>query len=180
LLSRIIEDLSPSTRRKIIIGGGIVFVLAYLNFFVFPSLKYLSTLQEGIPKKRQELKEMEALAQECSTLKEELKGAKTSITQKQEKSIFFILDTVARSGDLSKHISSMVPVSLFTGSAEYEETGVQVKMKEVKLRALVHYLYKIENPPYLLKIKNLDIKPQRRNRSFLEVNFTVSRLKKKD
>ena len=173
-------NLNPAHRRWILLGGAIIFVLGYLDFFVLPSLKYFSTLQVDIPKKRQDIQEIRALAREYSTLKEKITSIKDSISQKQEKSIISILDSVGKEERLNKNITSMDPISLFSPDAEYEETGVQVKMEKVGLKELVNYLYKIESPPYLLKIKNLDIKPQRRDRTLLEVNFVASRVKRKD
>ncbi len=172
--------------KKLIIftGYGIVFVLLYLLFFMFPTLNRISFLKQEIPVREQEVGQMQTLKQEYLAAKKEYVPASSS-TQESE-SIFSLAERIAKMRGLSGNISSIKPI---TSSAsvrmdssikkeDFQEASVEVKMKNLSLQNLVSYLYTLESPPYNLSIKDIQITLPK-DRLSLEVTFIASRWEKK-
>lgn len=169
-------ELIGSRKWLIFSGGGIIFVILYLYLFMFPTLNRLSFLKEEIPQKEKEIEEMQLLSQEYLRIKKEQDTYRNYSNQEKE-SIFSLVERIAVSKGLSKNILSMKPLSS-SEEGEYEEVAVQVKMTNLSIEKFTDYLYTIENPPHGLRIKELNIKPEK-ERLTLEANFVVSKLKKR-
>ena len=56
----------------------------------------------------------------------------------------------------------------------YKERQVEANLRQIYLRNLIDFLYKIENSRQLLRIKSLQIKPNYSNPLYLNVVFSVS------
>lgn len=164
--------------RKLLLfsGGGIVLILLYLLIFIFPTLNRISVLKETLPKKEQEIKEMETLSGEYLGMKKEYASGETLSTEAE--SIFSLVERIAKSKGLSENIFSIKPIPSSLKQEGSEEVGVEVKMKDLTLQNLVSYLFTLESPPYNLKIKEIQISSPKDSQS-LEVNFTASRWEKK-
>lgn len=153
--------------------GSALFFLLYLSILIFPALSRITFLKEEIPQARQKVGEMRALSVEYLSIKNKRK--KDLVLQNE--SIFSVVERIAQSRGLSEKISSMKPVSTSEKDENYKKVGVDVKMRGVLLQDMVNYLYILENPPYNLAIKEIQIRPADDRRS-LEIDFTVSRLEK--
>lgn len=145
-------------------------------FFIFPTLNRITNLKTMIPKKEQEVKEMEMLSGEYISIKKE-QGSREALSVEGE-SIFSLVERIAKTKGLTEKISSIKPVLSSVKEESSQEVGVEVKMKGLTLQNLVSYLYILENPPYNLKIKEIQLNSPKDSLS-LEVDFTTSRLEKK-
>jgi predicted RND superfamily exporter protein len=178
------KELLENRKLLIISVGGIIFVLLYLVVFIFPTLNRITVLkEEEIPQKEQEVKEIKTLSEEYLSRKAKV-NENLSI---QNESIFSLVERIAKARGLSENISSIKPISSSApvrhsaGGKEgnIQEVSVEVKMKDITLQKLVSYLYTLENSPYNLRIKEIQIEPEK-DRLSLEVGFTASRWEKRE
>ena len=58
-------------------------------------------------------------------------------------------------------------------SDSYQEEQVELRLKGVSLERLVPYIYHIETAPEQVRIKRVSIRPNRRDRSLLEVDMVL-------
>ncbi|MDD5454294.1 MAG: hypothetical protein PHW62_02185 [Candidatus Ratteibacteria bacterium] len=164
-------------------GYGIAFILLYLLLFVFPTLHRISILKETLPQKEQEVKEMQTLKDEYLVAKREYVPASSG---QENESIFSLVERIAKARGLTESISSIKPITSpapvrpdsSANKENLQEASVEVKMKNLTLQNLVSYLYTLENPPYNLNIKDIQI-TSAKDRLSLEATFTASRLEKK-
>ena len=170
------KDFLRDRKFLVFLGGGIIFILLYLVFFIFPTLNRITVLKTTIPKKEQEVNEMEMLKGEYLSIKKEYSPIET--LSKESESIFSLVERIAKSKGLSGNISSIKPVPSSGKEGDSQEVGVEVKMKDLTLPNLVGYLYTLENPPYNLRIKEIQMNSPK-DSSYLEMSFTASRLEKK-
>ncbi|MBU1889259.1 MAG: type II secretion system protein M [Candidatus Omnitrophica bacterium] len=165
-------------------GYAIAFIILYLLFFVFPTLNRISVLKKTIPVKVQEVQEMQTLKQEYLAAKKEYVPVSSS-TQENE-SIFSLVERIARVRGLADNISSIKPVTssmpVRTDSSankeDFQESSVEIRMKNLSLQNLVSYLYTLESTPYNLNIKEIQITSPKEKLS-IEVTFIASRLERK-
>ncbi|MBU1630624.1 MAG: type II secretion system protein M [Candidatus Omnitrophica bacterium] len=165
-------------------GYAIAFIILYLLFFVFPTLNRISVLKKTIPVKVQEVQEMQTLKQEYLAAKKEYVPVSSS-TQESE-SIFSLVERIARVRGLADNISSIKPVTssmpVRTDSSankeDFQESSVEIRMKNLSLQNLVSYLYTLESTPYNLNIKEIQITSPKEKLS-IEVTFIASRLERK-
>ncbi len=165
-------------------GYGIAFILLYLLFFMFPTLNRINVLKKAIPQKEQEVKEMQTLQEEYLAAKKEYVPASSS-TQESE-SIFSLVERIAKMRGLAENITSIKPLTSaapvrtdFSSKEDgFQESSVEVRMINLSLQNLVNYLYTLENPPYSLGIKDIQI-TSAKDKLSVEVTFTASRLEKK-
>ena len=83
------------------------------------------------------------------------------------------LEGQAKKGNVKRHIVQMKPLS-GQSTRFYKENMVEIKMEKIPLEQLVRYLYKVENSPELLRIKELRIKPRFDNKNLMDARFKVS------
>ncbi|HIE44379.1 MAG TPA: hypothetical protein EYP78_06270 [Candidatus Omnitrophica bacterium] len=172
--------LIPGRKWLVFSGGGLIFILLYIILFLFPTLNKITYLKRAIPEKEKQTVEMRALSREYLRIKEEVDAYKRSTSTEGKESIFSVLERVANNKGLSQNIYSMKPVSSSLNEGEYEEIDVQVKMRNLTLRNLSRYLYTLENPPYELSIKQLQLRKKKEGKhTYVEVDLIVSSLRRK-
>ena len=170
------REFLQNRRLLIFSAGSIVFISLYLLVFMFPALNRISVLKETLPKKEQELKEMETLSGEYISMKKEY-TSKESLSAESE-SIFSLVERIAKAKGLSEKISSIKPAVSSGKERDTQEVSVEVKMKDLTMQNLVSYLFTLESAPYNLKIKEIQISSPK-DRLSLEATFTASRWEKK-
>jgi hypothetical protein len=80
---------------------------------------------------------------------------------------------MASQAQIKDKITSMDPKSSPPNDL-YKESVIEVRLKNINLKQLVDYLYRVERSSELLKIKRLRIKTRSDNPGYLDVNFRVS------
>ncbi len=171
------KDYLRNRKLLVFLAEGIVFILLYSIFFVLPTFNRIKVLKTAIPKKEQEVREMETLKTEYLSVKKEYSSDET--LSKEGESIFSLVERIAKSKGLSENISSIKSVpSSVKEKEDSQEVSVEVKMKNFTMQNLVNYLFTLENSPYNLKIKEIQINSPK-DSSYLEATFTASRWEKK-
>ncbi len=163
-----IRGLAP--RERLLVGAAVgVVVLLLLDLAIVAPLAGRSQrLDRQIDKARKDLREMYALREEHTRLELRLKGMKPI---PKDFSFFHHLESIGLQSGVK--IDSIKPGPT-SSLGPMKETTYDVKIDKVSLFQLVDLLYRIErNQDYPLKIKRISIRPQTRDRQFLEVSFQI-------
>jgi hypothetical protein len=152
--------------------GAIIFA-GYL--FVFTPLEqYYNRIKSQTPKMRIDLKTAQRLRKQYETLDEEVKVIRERLDARQDEfNPYDFLDTLARKEGIRSNLDKITSATEAVNE-KYHEDIVKIRLKNVALSKLVRYLYNIENSGQLLTVKELTIKPDRRNSMVLDANFEVS------
>lgn len=157
---------------------AVAFVLLYLVFFIFPTLNRISFLKAEIPQKEQDVQEMEVLKAEYISIKKEY-SPEGVISSEESGSIFSLVERIAKARGLSEKISSIKSItSSMKEKEDSREVGVEVKMRNLTTQNIVNYLFTLENPPYSLNIKEIQLSSPQEG-AYLEATFIASRWEKK-
>ena len=160
-------------RERWIVFGGAGAVAALLIVVIISTfMAALGGMERRIVQRRDELRKIAALRGKFIEIDRELSRLEEIIQQGGTNfSINSFLETTAAENGIkitSVNEKSAPPNDL------YRERQVEVNLKQIYLRNLVDFLYKIENSPRLLRIKSLQVKPNYSNPVYLNVVFTVS------
>jgi Tfp pilus assembly protein PilO len=117
---------------------------------------------------------VERMRGELDEIQGRLSTVERRIRESSRGDIFTTLETLASQSGVK--VDSMEPQTA-PRSEEYEETKVQVVLKDVSLAQLADYLHRIESAPQLLSIKSLRVRTRPDQSALLDVNFSVSSFK---
>lgn len=155
-------------------GAGVVLgVFLLFKVVLFPFFEKRSQLERGIAAKQEALQEMIELKKEYEYLKEGARDILAALAKREKNfSLFAYLEKMAADTGIKDHIKYMKPSSS-AGSGPYVESSVEMKLVEVSLEQLTHYLYLVEDPEKSIWIKRASIKAQKRPPRYLDVVLQV-------
>jgi len=156
--------LSKKERQFIQAGSLIIFIILYLFLFLFPQREEIRRLDRVIVSHLKDLEEMRKLA---TTYIKWSKGVKR--VDSQDKSLFTLLEELARRNRLEKKIEYIRPLP---GEEEIER--VEIKISQVTLKEVVSYLYYLENLSPSLYILELTLK-ETKTPGYLELEAKIEK-----
>lgn len=148
-----------STREKLVVGGGLAFVVCFiiLQLAIVPFLDARSDLRSSIARKTGELATIRELQLEHRNLKNEEGTIQARIQQRERGfTLFTFLDQQAEKAQVKKQIMYMKP-STVEGDTGYVETMVELKLQQVSLAALVNFLQLVESEQQVVFIRRISI-----------------------
>jgi len=165
------EGLAPNERLLVsIAGGGLVVALLWFAL-VQPFLGQRDAAEARMAAAEQEIRTVEDLTQRYVQVAGRLEAVEQRIRSGPRGEIFTALEDMAKQSAVK--VDAMEPRTT-PASDTYQETKVQVGLKNVTLAQLVGYLHRIESAPQLLSIKTLRIRTRGDKPELLDVTFTVS------
>lgn len=166
-------------RERYMIWGVSLFMIFVfvLQFIIFPFFERKARLKRAILSKKKALDKILELQAEYRAhehgLKEILKRLKS---RDKGFTLFSFLEKEAGKAGIKDHIKYMKPsaaVERVSGSGYYNESGVEMKLTCVSLDELVTYLFKIESPKELVKVKRVSINKSKEEMGFLDAILQV-------
>ncbi len=172
-----LNALAP--REKIFLFGGSLFTALLLVYFflIDPMWERTRLLSRLIPQKEEELKRFKTLQEEYLFLSAEINNIEQRLPQKDQFSPLSYLEAVATKNQIRENIAyirSMPPIS----ERPYAELPVEVRLEDIALHQIIPFLSTIENAPYFLRVKRLNIKTRFADPKKLDVTFVVSSYEK--
>lgn len=161
-------------RERLLLTVAIVIVSILLVYLVIfrGYIGGLQKLDNKIEQKRAELKNLEALWDEYSEIKELLPSLESRLA-KSDFSLLAELEELSTKANVKEHIDSMQDFAK-PQNEFYRESAVRVKLKELTLDQLVNYLYNIEHASTLLRVKSLVVERSYANPELLDIQLEVS------
>ena len=161
--------------KTVLLGGGILGGLS-LGFvlIVDPWLDRLERLDRQIARAQHHQRELKTLEVQATALRGRLGGVEAKLDAAQGKfSLLPFLEEAAKTALIRDRITSMQPQQ--TSPAQgYKETAVEVRLEGVLLQELLALLVNLENSPYLIQVKRVQLRPRFEAPHLLEATVLVS------
>ena len=171
-----------STREKLVVGGGLAFVVCFivLQLAIIPFFDARSDLRSSIDRKTRELATIKELQLEHRNLKNEEGTIQARIQQRERGfTLFTFLDQQAEKAQVKKQIMFMKP-STVEGDTGYVETMVELKLQQVSLSALVSFLQLVESEQHVVFIRRISIQESGNVQGELDSILQIVTFEKKD
>ena len=182
---RVIWD-GLASRERLLVGaaGGALAVMLLLFGIVMPVLAATDRAFENAENAEQQLAMMQRMRRDWDGLHSRLDSVETRIQASRERqNLLTLLESLAQRAGVKP---SSMEKRQSGESEQYEETKVEVSLKNVTLKQAVDYLSSIERTPQPLSVKSLRFKrrPARARgpgdeapAELLDVTFSVSAFK---
>jgi general secretion pathway protein M len=162
-------------RERVIVAVGGVVVIASLLFLVVvdPLLAKIDKLERQAIKKSKERAELSGLAAEYAAKYERL----TKLEQRMppataQFSLLAFMEEAATSVQIRDRITGMQPQAPTTLQG-YQETAVDLRLDGVQLPQLLALLVALEQAPYEVQVRHLQIKPKYDNPVNLDATLRI-------
>jgi general secretion pathway protein M len=156
-------------REKYYVFTGVSFIVIFLviQFGLFPLLQAKARVKRSVQVNEKTLQKMISLSSEYRMLRENTQDIqKVLALRKKDFALFSFLEKQAGRAGVKANIKYMKP-STSTIAGTYKESSVEMKLEEITLKQIVNYLYFVESPEYLVRIKRLSIKQSKSKPEFL-------------
>jgi len=164
-----------SDRERMILAAGGIVVGASLLFVlvVDPLMAILDRSERQAHRKEKELRELAALGQEYRAKYARLERVERRMpAAEQHFSLVAFLEEAANSALVRERITGMQP-QVQTLSQGYQETAVDVRLESIQLPELLGLLVAIDQAPYALQVRHLQIRPKFDNPVILDATIRV-------
>ena len=167
------RQMSPRERVIVLVGGilaglSLLFVLA-----LDPLLAKLDRLERQANRKQKDIGELALLSQDYTIKRDRLAKAESRLPSpdSQFSLLTFLEEATTRAG-ARDWITAMQPQvqSLAQG---YQETAVDLRLEGVQLPELLALLVAIDQAPYDLQVRHLQIRPKFDNPIYLDATVRV-------
>lgn len=147
--------------QKLVLIGGIVLGLSLIFVLIVdPLLDTLDRLERQAVRKQKDLSELALLSQDYRTKRDRLaKIERRMPTQDQHFSLLTFMEEAATTAHVRERITSMQP-QVQTLAQGYEETAVDLRLEGVQLPDVLALLVAIDQAPYDLHVRHLQMRPK--------------------
>jgi general secretion pathway protein M len=167
------QHCSPRERVILLIGGGVV--AASLVFLVLadPLLSQLEKLDRQTARKQKDIQELAGVAQAYA----EKRAALTKLEQRMptaeaQFSLLAFMEEATTAAQIRDRIVGMQPQNP-TIVQGYQETAVDLRLDGVQLPQLLALLVAIEQAPYEVQVRHLQLKPKFDNPTTLDASLRI-------
>ncbi|MBH0206631.1 MAG: hypothetical protein BVN28_07720 [Nitrospira sp. ST-bin4] len=163
-----------SRERTIVLAGGIIVGLSLLFVLVVdPFLATFDRLERQAARKEKDIKELALLSREYVAKRDRLAQVESRMPSPDGQfSLLTFLEDAATKARVRDWITGMQPQvqSLPQG---YQETAVDLRLEGVQLPELLALLAAIDQAPYELHVRHLQIRPKFDNPTFLDATVRI-------
>jgi len=172
-----LSKLSNREKVFLFVGGGFGALLLIFIFFINPIREREALLSRLIPQKEKEMEQFKRLSEEYFFLSNQMKEVEGRLPQKNQFSPLSYLEEIAKKNGVRENIAYIrsVPAIL---QKPYQEIPVEVKVENIPLFRIVSFIDAVENSPYFLRIKRLNIRTRLSDPKNLDITFVVSSYEK--
>ncbi len=165
--------MSQRERAIVLLGGTVVGLTLLFVTVVDPLLTILERLERQTVRTQKDIMELARLGQEHALKRERLAEAERRMPGVGSHfSLLTFMEEAAMTTGVREWITGMQPqVQALTQG--YQETAVELRLEGVQLPELLELLLTIEQGPYDLRVRHLQIRPKFDNPLFLDVNLRV-------
>ena len=167
------RQMSQRERTIVLVGGIVVGLSLFFVLVVDPLLAKLDRLERQAVRKQKDINELALLSQEYTTKRNRLAKAESRMPAPDSQfSLLTFMEEAATKARVRDWITGMQPQvqSLAQG---YQETAVDLRLEGVQLPELLALLVAIDQAPYDLQVRHLQIRPKFDNPSYLDATVRV-------
>jgi type II secretory pathway component PulM len=162
-------SLDPKDKRMLVIGGIAALAIVLYAYVLSPLTSDLARKRDLMPKKAQDLVEMQGLRDQYREMQLRLQQAQEAASKRGP--LLTEIENLTKRANLASKIVSLKPQAGVL-AAGVTESIVEIKLDNVTLYDIVNYVYLIEKDT--LRIKKLYFKPRFDNPKLLNTTILVS------
>ncbi len=171
-----LPEIKLARREKIMVASGaccLVFFLL-LHFIVLPVFSSKAKFQRNIEVARDRIDEMVRLRREYEGIKGNSGGVRKALAGRSKGfTLFSLLEKMATRAGLKDRIKYIKP-STSQAKGDYKVASVEMQFEGITMRELFNYLYRIEDPKNVLRIKRLSIRKHKEKDGYVDATLQVS------
>ena len=162
-------------QRKLVAGAAILVLIALiLEIAVFPVWEAKAKLTKAIEVNQKKLSEISKLDAEFTLQEAAMERIKrTMSTRSADFTLFAYLEKKAAQANVRGRIKYMNS-SRGTQSASFEESLIDMKLDKITIKQLTDFLYFVESPADLVKIKKITISKMKESPEYLSAQLQIS------
>lgn len=162
-------------QRYLIIGCAVFVVLALtLDFAVFPLWGAYAKMKKNIATSEKKLEELTRLDSELALQDAKIARIKNAISYRRaDFTLFSYLEKKAYAAHVKGAIKQMNSLQ-GEKTAFFDETLIDLKLEKITVKQLADFLYAIESPSELIKIKRMSINKMKENPEYISVQLLVA------
>ena len=166
-------QLAPRERMIVSVGGIVVFASLVFLLIVDPLIETMDRLDRQIGKKQREGGELAVLGADYAAKRARLANAEKRMPASDAGfSLLAFIEEAANAAHIRERIAGMQPQEQ-TLSQGYHETAVDLRLDGVQLPDLMALLLAIEQAPYELQVRHLQVRPKFDNPVNLDATVRV-------
>ncbi len=167
------QQMSQRERTIVLVGGVVVGLSLLFVIVVDPLLAKLDRLERQAVRKQKDIKELVLLGQEYATMRERLTRTESRMPAPDSQfSLLTFMEEAATTARVRERIAGMQP-QVQTLAQGYLETAVDLRLEGVQLPELLALLVAIDQAPYDLQVRHLQIRPKFDNPVNLDATVRV-------
>lgn len=169
-------NIKLARREKLIVGAGACFVGIFLlmNLLVLPALSAKTTLERSVQTGQQRIEELLLLSQEYRVLRGSSGDVANALSGRgQGFSLFTLLEKEASQVGLKDRIKYIKP-STSQAKGNFKISSVEMQFQGITMAELYEYLYRIEDPKNIIRIKRLSIKKHQERQGYVDSTMQIS------
>lgn len=149
------DRLSTQQQLTVAGGGGLALVMLLIQLFFLPFIEAQKTVNQSILKNEKTLAEMMLLSRDYQILKQQAGRIQLTLARRpQNFSLFSHLEKIAGDAGVKSNIKS-INAAKGSISGPYEELPVDIRLEKITLRQLTDFLYLLESPQELIRVKKI-------------------------
>jgi general secretion pathway protein M len=166
---------SLDSRQRYIAGFGIVFVFAVLAwvFVASPLWEAKAKMKKSISSNSRKLAEMVIMDEAFAGQEAQILKIKTVLASRRDFTLFSYLEKKALAARVKGSIRQMNSMQ-GTKSASFEESLIDMKLDRLTIRQLMEFLYQVESPDEMVKIKRITIDKMKESPEYISAQILVA------
>lgn len=168
------EKLNIKQQRLVAGTAILVVIVLILEIFVFPFRDARTKLTKSIQTHQRKLNEVMKLDAELAAQEAAIESIKRGVSARGAGfSLFSYLEKKAEQANVRGRIKQMNSAR-GTPSASFEESLIDMKLEKITLKQLTDFLFYVESPADLIKVKKMTINKMKDNPDYLSAQMQIS------
>lgn len=154
-------------------GAALVLIILLLKFAVFPVWDARAKMKKAISTNSIKLEEMVKIDTEFAAQDAKISQIKRALSARSaDFTLFSYLEKKAVAASVKGRITQMNSMQ-GAKSANFEETVIDLKLEKITIKQLTDFLYQIESPAEMIKIKRITVEKMKENPDYINVQVLI-------
>ncbi len=172
------NKLGQRDRLVLSAGAALALIIFVVQFALVPYADARKKLSKSIQAQEKTLKEMAALGAEYQVLQRGMETVRNGMARRSpDFTLFSHLEKKATQSGVRSNLKNMQPARAPV-SGGYDEASVEIKLEKITLKQLVNFLYSVESPQDLVRVKRLSVRKSSEDPQYLSAVIQVATFEK--
>ena len=166
-------QMSQRERTMVLLGGLVIGFALIFVIIVDPLLSILERLERQAIRKQRDIRELTRMAEDYAVKRARLAEVERRMPAPDSRfSLLTFIEEATMTAGVREWMTGMQPQVQLLAQG-YQETVVELRLEGVQLPELLDLLLAIEQAPYDVRVRPLQIRPKFNNPVYLDVNLRV-------